>query len=38
MRDIPEIMEMVGIGTTEETVESKLLSSGSIKLVIGEKD
>lgn len=35
--DIPEIMEVVRIGTTEESIESELLSSGSIKLVITEE-
>jgi len=37
-RDIPEIMEMVRVGTTEESIETELLSSGSIELVIGEED
>ena len=38
MKDIPEIMEMVRVGTTEEPVETKLLSSSSIEFVIGEED
>jgi len=31
-------MEVVRVGTTEEPIESELLSSGSIEFVIGEED